>query len=96
MTVIGKQGAVAATSLAVRSAGSAVTQQPSMQTQSLSKASIDCTGPQLLLSGGELFSDLSSTFTGINKKHQQGMRFGWAMASWPSIVVLSWNQKCCA
>lgn len=53
---------MAATSLAVRSAGSLA--QQTAQTESLAAASIDCTGPPPLISGGMLFMDFSNNFTG--------------------------------
>ena len=58
MRIIGVEGQSVATSLAVRSAGS----MPS--TTSLRECTIECTGPQLLMSGGALFSDFSDNFTG--------------------------------
>ena len=72
MTVIGKQGAVAATSLAVRSAGTPA--QSTAHTDRLAAASIDCTGPQLLMSGGMLFSDFISNFTGWVTSNKAGDR----------------------
>ena len=58
MRIIGVDGQNVATSMAVKSAGS----MPS--TTSLQECSIECTGPQLLMSGGALFSDWSENFTG--------------------------------
>jgi hypothetical protein len=60
MRIVGVEGQVVATSLAVRSAGSSST----AVTTQLREASIACTGPQLLMSGGSLFADFSDNFTG--------------------------------
>ena len=60
MRIVGVEGQVVATSLAVRSAGSS----SSAVTTELREASIACTGPQLLMTGGSLFADFSDNFTG--------------------------------